>query len=273
MSTDTNAVTPLRAIRAHWRRILLVVVALILAGGAVYYFGFVHIYKSDYSSMLREVNDTTTAYNGLLSARDEAIGKLSAEDQAFNSTVEQYRQTNTKYRDTSTTLGGARALKDATVRTAYNTFTQQNTKFFAYVQDQLDLLPLVHGVTINCSEAAPSKLNTSDLAKIADVYDQAMKSCSDAMVALSKSSNSSAATLAKENVVYFAAMRAHATAMQEAYGAGNRTKFESEYNALLEALAQYKSHIQVRGFLDIDKNVVPTAELNALAKLLGERQK
>lgn len=273
MSKFTYNNTPLGAITAHWRRIALAILVLAALGGIGFYFGVVHIYKSDYSSMLGKVNETTIAYNSLLSTRDEAISKLGTDDKVFGSTVEQYRQKNNAYREKASTLSDARALRDSAVRTAYDSFTQQNAKFFVYVQDQLHLLPLVQGVVASCSESAPSKLNTSDLAKIADLYDEAMKSCSDAMTALAKSDNTKAASRAKENLTYFDTMRGHATAMQEAYGASNRTKFESEYNALLEALAQYKSHIQVRDLLAIDKDVVPATKLNALATVLSERQK
>ncbi len=264
---------PLGTLTVHWKRIVLALLALAILGGAVVYFGFIRIYKSDYSSMLRDVNDTTTTYNDLLIARDEAIGKLGADDKVFGGAVDNYRQKNTSYLEKTSTLSDARALRDAAVHTAYLSLTQQNAKFFTYVQDQLSLLPLAQGVVVNCSESAPSKLNTSDLGSIVTLYDEAMKPCSDAMVALATSDNATAATRAKTNVAYFDTMRSHATAMQEAFSAGNRAKFESEYNALLEALAQYKPHIQVRDLLAINKDTVPAAKLNALATILSERQR
>lgn len=249
---------------------VLLLVALLTAG---YYFGFVRLYKSDYAQMLSGVNKSTTAYNELLTARDGAINQLGEEGDTFTTGVDKYRQTYTKYQQSVTALGNERALRDPAVRISYDALASRNAKFGTFVSGQLKLLPLIQGVTLACSEAAPSKLNTSDLGAIVSAYDSAMKSCTEAMKTLATSTNPTAAKRATDNVAYFDAMRSHAAAMQDAYGASDRAKFESEYNALLDALAQYKTHIVVRDLLDIDKNAVPTAELNALAKTLSDRQK
>lgn len=260
------------AITAHWKRIVIGLLLLVVIAATGYYFGFVRLYKSDYTQMLREVNDSTTAYNDLLTARDTAIGKIGGSKDAFADGVNAYRDSYTKYLQNIGALSGKRALRDPAVRTSYDALMGRNTKFATFVSEQLKLLPLVQSVTVECSETAPSKLNISDLGAVVVAYDTAFKPCTESMKTLAASTNTTAAKRAADNVAYFDSMRGHAVAMQDAYSASNRAKFESEYNALLDALAQYKTHIQVRDLLDIDKSVVPTSELNTLAKTLSARQ-
>ena len=258
---------------AHWKRVVLVIVALLIIGGAVYYFAFVQLYKSDYAHMLTSVNRVTTTYNDLLSARDDAVDKLGQSDEEFSKAVSSYRQKYTNYSEQSGSLVGERANRDSAVQAAYQSLREHNDGFGRFVATQFDRLPLVHSVVLDCSEDAPSKLNTSDLAKIVEVYDGAMKSCTEAMKHLADSNDAVVKKRGSDNVTYFDAMRTHVVAMQTAYTASDRSTFESEYNALLEALAQYEAHIQVRDLLDIDKNTVPATQLNALATLLSQHQR
>ncbi|MGB4761811.1 MAG: hypothetical protein WBP12_00475 [Candidatus Saccharimonas sp.] len=272
MANNTQPTLP-GVIAAHWKRILLVVLGLGIVAAAVYYFGFVRLYKSDYAHTLQGVNRMTTAYNDLLTTRDAAISSLGKEDSVFGSVVEKYRKQHTSYLEADASLQDNRALRDSSVWVAYDALQKRNATFVTFVSGQLALLALTQGVAVNCTESAPSKLNTSDLNKIVEVYDAAFGACTNAMKSLAKSDDTAATKRASDNVAYFDTMRAHAVAMQAAYTAGSRSTFESEYNALLESLAQYKAHIQVRDLLDIKKDVVPSSELNALATVLSQRQK
>lgn len=272
MANNTHPTLP-GAIIAHWKRILLVILGLGAIAGAIYYFGFVQLYKSDYAHTLQGINRMTTSYNDLLTARDAAIGSLDKEDSVFGSAVEKYRKQYESYVEADASIHDDRALRDPSVQTAYDALQKRNASFSTFVSGQLALLPLAKGVTAGCAAGAPSKLNTSDLGKIVEVYDAALGACTNAMKSLAKSDDIVAAKRASDNVAYFDTMRAHAVAMQAAYTAGARSTFESEYNALLESLAQYKTHIQVRDLLDIKKDVIPSSELNTLASVLSQRQK
>lgn len=272
MANNTHSTLP-AAIVAHWKRILLVILGLGTVTAAIYYLGFVQLYKSDYAHTLQGVNRMTTSYNDLLTARDAAISSLGKEDGVFDSAVEKYRKQYESYLEADASVKDNRALRDSSVRTAYDALEKRNATFATFISGQLALLPLTQGVTIGCTESTPSKLNTSDLSKVVEVYDAAFGACANALKSLAKSDDTVAAKRASDNVAYFDAMRAHAEAMQTAYIAGSRSTFESEYNALLESLAQYKTHIQVRDLLDIKKDVIPSSELNALASVLSQRQK
>lgn len=271
MSTSTKT-TPLGVVTTHWRRIVLLLSVVLIVGCAIFYFGFVRLYRSDYAAALVRVNQATTTYNELLGARDATVDHLGDTSQVFNQAIESYRDAFHDYTAAITSISQERALRDGEVKRAYTVLSQKNALFEEFIEMQLKTSPLVHSVVTDCSESAPSQLNTSDLSKIVEVYDGAMRPCVDAMKLLARSDNEAAAKRGSDSVVYFDAMRAHAVAMQSAYTANNRSTFESEYNALLEALTQYKVHIQVRDLLDIDKDAVPSSELNTLATTLSRYQ-
>lgn len=261
------------AITAHWKRIVLLLVLLLVIGGSVIYFAFFHIYRSDYARALTQVNQTITKYNNLLEARDTAVGQVGDTNELFDESMDNYHEAFNSYIDAITAVSEERALHDSAVNQSYQMLSQKSALFEEFIEEQLALAPVVHEVATSCSASAPSQLNTSDLGKIVEVYDAAMNPCVVAMKQLSETDDEAAAKRGKDAIAYFDVTRKHAVAMQEAYKAGNRSGFESEYNTFLDQLADYKTTIQVADLLDINKEVIPTTQLNDLARVISSRQK
>lgn len=262
-----------RVIKAHWKRILLALIVVTVTVALGVYFAIFHVYKSNYQHTLRQVNQAITSYNTLLSARDTAIAQIGASDKSFSDSMATYKQEYDTYDANVRAISSERSLRDDMVNASYDQLVKKNDKFDLFIASQFDILHLVHRVTIDCSDTSLNKLNTSDLGKLVSVYDTATTACVAGMQSLSKSKDSDAAKTGLEAVNYFAGMRKHVVAMQDAYTAGNRSTFESEYNAFLEEVANYKPRTQVSDLLSIDKSLVPTTELNQLAVVVNARQK
>lgn len=263
----------LRRVSAYDWKYLGAAVGLLALVVVVWYFVFVRINHGDYTRTSSIVSATIADYNDLLTSRDKAIAAVGTpidKSDNFQKTVDDYQKSEQKYLTSFAKISTQKSLGNSSVKNSYNILSNKNDKFTQFINNQLVILPLVHGAATNCQESSLDKLNVSDLSQIVDAYTTATKPCLDAMQKLANSSIKSVADRGKQTVDYLNSMQQLAEAMKASYLADNRDAFKGQFDSFSKLIAEFKVNTNVTALLDIDKDAIPTMELNQLAKVVGE---
>lgn len=239
--------------------------------GLLIYFANYYISKTDYTNAANQTNVVIDRYNKMQLASENYVKtdlSATASDTDVSRARTNYLSAYSAYKESVTKLANERAMKKDEVKNAYNAFATKHNEFVKNESSVADAMPAFHKVAVNCSEQKVSAMDTSDLSKLVTSYDTAMNPCVNSMKELASSKNSDMAKFANNALSSFADMRTHIVAMQDAYGAQDRGKFENEYNAFMDKANSFSKDTDISSIAEHQTAFSPTDELNKLASTI-----
>lgn len=250
------------------------VVGITAIVGLVVFFLVMYISPADYQKASQQAHAAVDSYDRASAAID-TYGKSIVDVTSNDETVAKakkdadaaYHDYQTKVKD----LSEARALRDGDVKAVYDKFAAKNAIFDQNNMTMFEAMPLLRAYVKDCSNDAIGKLDTDDLGQLVASFDRATGPCVASLKNLSSAKNADAAKLGKTITEYFDTMRTHIVAMQDAYGAQDRAKFENEYNAFLALSDKYDADSRIDAISKHQESLESIAELKALAGVLDDK--
>ncbi len=245
---------------------------LLIGIGCIVYFTMFYISKGDYQRATAQTNTVIDHFNSASKAADEyntIVENAAATDTQINGKKMAYESAYASYLTSVDTLSKERALKNSKVKAAYDKFATKNKAFTDSNATMVDTMTTIHKVAVSCSESTIGNMNTGDVSKLVAAYDAAFAPCLSAMRELSISKNTDAAKVGSTALSYFDEMRTQVVAMQAAYNAKDRAKFESAYNAYMLKANSFTSDTDMAAVKKHLDSLSPTDELNSLATTIN----
>lgn len=243
--------------------------------GLIVYFTTFYISKSDYQHAAAETNKTIDEYNKTIEAADQyaaTVEDSKSTDAQVQEDANAYKNAYNAYVGHTKTLANERAMKNDKVKAAYDAFASKNAAFTSAYSAMEATMGTMRKVAVNCDNSSVGSMDTDDLSKLTESYDKALTPCVNAMKELAGSKNENTAKEGKQAVAFFDELRTHVVAMQSAYAANDRTKFESEYNTFMEKSNTFDSASDLRELRKYQNKISPDKELNNLAQVIDSHR-
>lgn len=263
-----------RGLIAILTTIAVVVVAVIVA--VFVYVAQTFVSSQDYQRFATQTDVVIANYNSSITATGQYLAALEDADTSEKLLAQKAASATSayaKYLESVKALATERALKNTDIKQAYDIFISAHDKFVAGNAAMAATLPVIHTISVNCSEEAVGSMDTSNLGKLVASYDKAASPCVDSMKQLAASKDGTAAAAGAQAIKFFDTLRTRVVSMQAAYKADDRDKFKSEYNAFIKKTESFDKDTDITKVTQYQDAISPASQLNALAAKATSYQK
>lgn len=251
-----------------WRRPAVALACLVVIGlAASLYLTNYYVSAADYGQLFDQSNQTVTAYNQLITARDDAVAATAGNRDDFDTAYGTYRSDLTSYAKLLANLSTQPALKNDQLKQSYRTLTSKSRGLTDFMSTEIANMPLVQEAKSNCKPGLLDVLDTTDLGNLQSIYDEAVASCQSTATTMRNSKSKPIAAKGQALTQYLTMLGADAKAAQDAYLGQDRTTFQSSINKVLDQINQYPTTANFDSLTALDNSLLPTAELNNFTSL------
>ena len=247
---------------------------LLAIAAMLVYVLFFSITKQEYREAATQTNGVIAAYNSLSRVSSKvalAASDASVSDETYSELQQEMTRAQNNYEQKVSTLSQAPALDDRDVQSAYTTFVAVHKSFMGSLTANTELMTTVRDATVACSVRTLNSLSANDLSKLVATYNKGIAPCESAMKVLASTDTDRAHEVSDTALHYLGTLRAHLQKMQSAYVAGDRSTFEGQYTAYLDAAGQFAVKTSTYDIIQAP-TPTPEKELNTLATTIQSRQ-
>lgn len=227
-----------------------------------------------YRDAMAKTNAVVESYNALITkenAYTSAAKNTATSDAEFVSATEQYNATITAYTAKVTALKNSWVVSDQSVQGSYTAFMKKHDSFVSANAERETVMAALRQVTLHCSKQTLGAMDTSDLSKLSEAYEKTFTPCVKAITTLANAKSTTVGAVGKQYASYFSDVKARTEAMQAAYAAGDRTKFEAEYKQFLNLAESITTYTDMSKIYTYYRDILPGNELTLLTTLLAQK--